>query len=116
MLYECETWGFGNNEIIDRRHLKFCKLLLHLKTSTPDYMVYGELERRPIGIDSKVRMIKFWCKIIMGKQSKMSHICYKLLYNKNFIKDDFSSWIKNIQDILNKCGLSYIWYIRNIFL
>ena len=89
MLYECETWGFGNNEIIDRRHLKFCKLLLHLKTSTPDYMVYGELERRPIGIDSKVRMIKFWCKIIMGKQSKMSHICYKLLYNKNFIKDDF---------------------------
>jgi len=32
ILYGCETWGFGNNEIIERLHLKFCKLLLHLKT------------------------------------------------------------------------------------
>jgi hypothetical protein len=50
ILYGCETWGFGNNEIIERIHLKFCKLLLHLKTSTPDYMVYGELGRYPISI------------------------------------------------------------------
>jgi hypothetical protein len=67
ILYCCETWGFGNNKIIERLHLKLCKLLLHLKTSTPDYMVYGELGRYPIIIDIKVKMINFWCKIIMGK-------------------------------------------------
>ena len=50
LFYGCETWGFENNEIIERIHLKFCKLLLHLKTSTPDYMVYGELGRYPISI------------------------------------------------------------------
>ena len=76
-------------------------------------MVYGELGRYPISIDIKVRMIKFWCKLIMGKQSKLSHICYKLLYNNNFLKDGFSLWIKNIQDILNKSGLSYIWLYQN---
>jgi len=113
ILYGCETWGFGSNEIIERLHLKFCQLLLHLKTSTPDYMVYGELRRYPISIDIKVRMITFWCKLIMGKQSKLSHICYKLLYNNNFIRDGFSLWIKNIQDILNKSGLSYIWLYQN---
>ena len=115
ILYWCEIWGFGNNEIIERIHLKFCKLLLHLKTSTPDYMVYGELGRYPISIDIKVRMIKFWCKLIMGKQSKFSHIhvCYKLLTNNNFLRDGFSLWIKNIQNILNKNGLSYIWLYQN---
>ena len=92
ILYGCEIWGFGNNEIIERLHLKFCKL--HLKTSTPDYMVYGELGRYPISIDIKVRMIKFWCKLIMGKQSKLSHICYKLLYYNNFLRGGFSLWIK----------------------
>jgi hypothetical protein len=92
ILYGCETWGFGNNEIVERLHLKFCKL--HLKTSTPDYMVYGELGRYPISIDIKVRMIKFWCKLIMGKQSKLSHICYKLLYYNNFLRGGFSLWIK----------------------
>ena len=79
ILYGCEIWGFENNEIIERIHLKFCKLLLHLNTSTPDCMVDGELGRYPISIDIKVRMIKFWYKLIIGKQSKLSHICYKLL-------------------------------------
>jgi hypothetical protein len=51
ILYECETWGFGNNEIIERLHLKLCKLLLHLKTSAPDYMVYGQLGRYLFRID-----------------------------------------------------------------
>jgi hypothetical protein len=38
-------------------------------------------------VDIKVRMIKFWCKLIIGKQSKLSHICYKLLYNKKCLRD-----------------------------
>jgi hypothetical protein len=76
-------------------------------------MVYGKLGRYPISIDIKVRMIKFWCKLIMGKQSKLSHICYKLLYNNNLLRHGFSFWIKNIQDILNKSSLSYIWLYQN---
>ena len=78
ILYGCEIWGFGNNEIIERLHLKFCKLLLHLKTSTPDNMVYVELRRYPISIDIKVRMIKFWCKLIVGK--KVSFLTYVINY------------------------------------
>jgi hypothetical protein len=50
LLYGCEVWGFGNNEILERVHLIFCKVLLNLKTSTPNYMVYGELGRYPIDI------------------------------------------------------------------
>jgi hypothetical protein len=68
LLYGCETWGFGKNDIIERVHLKFCKLLLHVKTSTPNFMVYGELSRYPIDIDIKVRMISYWSKLILGNQ------------------------------------------------
>ena len=45
LLYGCEIWGYGNNDIIEKVHLKFCKHLLHLKPSTPDFMVYGKLGR-----------------------------------------------------------------------
>ena len=48
LLYGCEVWGFSNNDIIEKVHLKFCKLLLHLKSSTPSYMIYGELGRYPL--------------------------------------------------------------------
>jgi hypothetical protein len=46
LLYGCEVWGFGNNEISEPVRLKFCKVLLHLKTTTPNCIVYGELGRQ----------------------------------------------------------------------
>ena len=48
-------------------HLKFCKILLNLKTSTPSYMVYGELGRYPIYIDIKIRTVCYWARLIIGK-------------------------------------------------
>ena len=31
LLYGCEVWGLSNTDILERVHLKFCKLLLNLK-------------------------------------------------------------------------------------
>ena len=45
LLYGCEIWGFGNNDVLKKVHLKFCKMILNLKTSTPNYMIYDELGR-----------------------------------------------------------------------
>jgi hypothetical protein len=56
------------------------KLLLNFKTSTPSYMVYGELGKYPLDIDIKVRTISFWSKLISGKQTKLSAIIYKCMY------------------------------------
>ena len=42
LLYGCELWGLSNCDIIERVHLKYCKLLLNLKSSTPNCMIYGE--------------------------------------------------------------------------
>jgi hypothetical protein len=44
-------------------------MLLRLKVSTPNFMVYGELGRYTLEIDIKVRKISYWCKLIQGKQS-----------------------------------------------
>ena len=33
MLYGCEVWGFGKNDMLDTVFLKFCKYLLVLYTS-----------------------------------------------------------------------------------
>ena len=114
LLYGCETWGFGKNDIIERVHLKFCKLLLHVKTSTPNVMVYGELGRYPIDIDIKVRMISYWSKLILGNQSKISSLSYKLLYIKDFQNKNVTcAWLNRIRCILNDCGMSYIWNTQN---
>jgi hypothetical protein len=44
LLYGSEIWGFSKNiQCLEKVQLRFCKLLLKLKTSTPSYMIYGEL-------------------------------------------------------------------------
>ena len=57
LLYGCEIWGSGNNDILEKVHLKFCKIILHLKATTPNCMIYGELGRYPLDIDIKLRNI-----------------------------------------------------------
>lgn len=27
----CEIWGYGNNDILEKVHLEFCQIILHLK-------------------------------------------------------------------------------------
>ncbi len=57
-----QKWGFSKSiDCLEKIQLRFCKLLLKLKLSTPTYMIYGELE-----IDIKIRMVLFWARLILG--------------------------------------------------
>ena len=45
LLYGSEVWGFETTREIERIHLQFCKRILSMRKSTPNFMVYGELGR-----------------------------------------------------------------------
>ena len=108
VLYGCEIWGFSNCYLIEKLHLKFCKHILDVKQSTPNFMVYGELGGYPISINIKVRMISFWCKLVNSYGLKMSSKLYHVLRYVN------SPWIKYVHNILDECGLSYLWYYHDM--
>jgi hypothetical protein len=69
LTYGSEIWGYENIDILEKVHVQFCKLLLNLKTSTPNFMLYGELGRYPLNITVKLKILSFWSKLIDGKQS-----------------------------------------------
>ena len=74
--YSCEIWGFGKCKDIERIHLKFCKIILKVKSSTCNVGVYGELGRYPLYINRYSRIIKFWCHILQS-----NNILILKLYN-----------------------------------
>jgi hypothetical protein len=43
ILYGSEVLGFWKSTNHGKIHLKFCKRILNLRLTTPNYMVYGEL-------------------------------------------------------------------------
>lgn len=59
LLYGSEIWGFENLKNIEQVHLSFCKRILKVRSTTPNYMVYGELGRFPLEIKVKLRTVSF---------------------------------------------------------
>lgn len=74
LLYGSEVWGFENLEILEKVHLRFCKIILGIKQSTPSNIVYGELRRYPLLLTAKIRFIKFWCRLVNGDENKISSV------------------------------------------
>ena len=109
LLYGSEVWGYSNIELIERLHLKFCKILLVVKKSTANVMVYGELGRIPISVHVKSRILNYWFHIISASDAKLSCILYKLMYSMYCRNQLECKWIKFVEENLNTLGLSNIW-------
>jgi hypothetical protein len=109
LFYGCEIWRFGNNDVLEKIHLKFYKMILNLKTSTPNYIIYGKY---PVEIDNKIRILSFWAKIICGKQSKISCIMHSLSHHLYSQQNFDIKWIKFLKKILNETGFSNIWQTK----
>jgi hypothetical protein len=75
LLNDCEVWGTGNCECLERVHLKFCKLLFNLKRSTPSYMIFGELGAYPLYVDAQSRIFNYLSKVAFAGD-KFSNIMY----------------------------------------
>jgi hypothetical protein len=80
LLYGREIWGFGNNDVLEKVHLKFCKMILNLQTSTPNYMIYGEL--------SNLELFLFGQKLFVENNPKYHALC--IVYHTICIRNKIS--------------------------
>ena len=115
LLYGCEIWGFGNIDIIERVQLKFFKHILHLKKSTPSFMIYGELGVYPLIIDIQSRIVSFWAKTNVNKRNHIASLMYDGLYILNEQRVLKTKWLDNIKNLLNSHGYSNVWENQNNF-
>ena len=72
-------------------------------------MVYGECGKVPLAIKIKVRMISYWTRLISMQERSLNHIMYNILFKLDRHNTYSAKWITAIKNILNECGLSYIW-------
>ena len=114
MTYGSELWGFTNFEIIEKLQLKFIKMLLRLKQSTPSYMIYGELGICPISVKVKTRMLMYWFKLLKSRsENKLSFILYSFLH-KLFINGTYKNqYLSCIEKLLIEVGLHTLWTSQN---
>ena len=72
LLYSCEIWGSENIDLCEKLHIKFCRYVLNVKFSTPNFMIYGELGRFPVMSFLYSQMILFWANLLFRNSNKIS--------------------------------------------
>jgi hypothetical protein len=103
LSYSSEVWGYTKSKEIERIHLKFCKRILNVRTSTCNASIYGELGRYPLYINRYVRIIKYWCKLI-----NTDNIILKSIYELSVYdcQKGLNNWVTNVKNMLDMYGFS----------
>ena len=80
-------------------------MVLKLKQSKADVMVYGETGRFCLEYCAKKRIINFWSRILLGNDSKLSYSIYNICKHRYDNGMPTSEWFLNIVNLLNSYGI-----------
>jgi hypothetical protein len=107
LLYAAEIWGLSRYQVVESVHMFACKRLLNVSVKTPNTMVYGELGRYPLYIDSAIYAIRYWFKLqnmLLARLPKQAYVMDKNgNYNATF------SWCTAVKNCLDMYGFSFVW-------
>lgn len=111
LLYAAEIWGTTSYKAVENVHLFACKKILGVSKNTPNNLVYGELGRYPLYVDSVVRTVKYWLKILELPQERLPRLAYekeKTELNKTL------GWGKNVKHWLETNGYAQVWMNQGV--
>ena len=83
---------------LEKLHLQFCRNILGVRTTNPNFMTYGELGRTPIDICIKLRIVNFWNRLI-SNEKKLDCILYKIMFNLSIIDNVQFKWLNRVYQI-----------------
>ena len=103
LLYGCKIWACEKMDVISKLQLRFLKLILGVKVTTPTCMVLGEVGRYPIEIEAKCRMLGFWyglCSTSHSESPKISNLMFQLCSKLYYASDYKLPWFMKVHSLL----------------
>ena len=112
LLYASELWGLNDHICVERSHLFACKRFLNVDVKACSSLVYGETGRFPLVINSTIRAVKYWLKILKMPDHRLPKQALSMLACAP-IPNDFN-WLKSIELCLCKSGYGFVWYNKGV--
>ena len=106
LLYGSEIWGMKSRDIIEKVHLFACKKLLGVSAKTPNSFIYYELNRYPLVVDSRHRVMRYWARLLDLDDNRLP----KQAYNRELRElDKENGWGMMLQENLTVNGFGNVW-------
>ena len=113
LLYAAEVWGLTRFRSIETVHMFACKRFLNVSIKTPNTMVYGELGRYPLYIDSTISAVRYWFKLQNMLLCRLPKQAYVMTKNRitgcTGDKNERHNWAFLLKKCLDFCGFSEVW-------
>lgn len=109
--YGCELWAphmFHSSGLLDsldnpneRVHMKFCRLLLGVRKSTPRIIMLSELGRRPLCIHWAMQTMKYWNRMLYQLDDDPTRItALAVADNLELAKNGFDCWARSLHNLV----------------
>ena len=113
LQYGSEIWGFDSAaQLCEKVHLFALKKFLNVNPRTPNDLVYKELNRYPIHLNSIVNCLRFWFKLIAMTEDRIPKKAYLML--KDLDVKGKKTWVTNIRTCLYQNGFGFIWESQSV--
>ena len=112
LLYSSEIWGLQRLENIEKIHLMACKRFLGVPVRTPNKMVYGDLGRFPLFINSYISCIKYWFRLLEMGNDRLPKTAYEMLLRLD--RNGKDCWVSKIREILCETGFNFVWLQQGV--
>ena len=113
MQYGSEIWGLSKaaNEC-EKVHLYALKKYLNVDLKTPNDLVYKEMCRYPITINSVINCIRYWLKLMQMDNFRLPRKAYDSLYALDSRGKE--TWVTDIRLCLTQNGFGYAWLNQGV--
>ena len=106
--YGAEIWGLYDAALqCEQVHLFALKKFLRVTSKTPNDLIYGETNRYPIYVNSAIRVIKYWLKLMQMDQTRLPRKAYDMLYYLDLRGK--SNWVSKVKFKLFSLGFGFVW-------
>jgi hypothetical protein len=112
LLYAAEIWGVQDFNQVEKVHLFACKRFLNVSLHTPNYVVYGELNRYPVLVLSAVRSIAYWLRLCSLPNNRFASMAYQML--KSLDERGKNTWVTHVKNLLCSSGFGYVWISQEV--
>jgi len=76
--------------------------------------VYGELEVIPLHIERKLRIVKFWIRILNSDVNSYLYKVYLDLLSLEVFSPEKITWVSLLKDLLFRYGFGYVWMWQRV--
>jgi hypothetical protein len=112
LLYASEIWGLSRLDNIEKIHTMAIKRFLNVPAKVPNKFVYGETARYPLFINSVMKCIRYWLRILKLDETRLPKQAYRMLVNMD--NNGKKCWVSGLRQKLFELGLGYAWLQQGV--